>query len=94
MIAVWFYPARMARETRSTDFRVGEEASEPEIVLRLDLGPFSFRVQLGREKISSSFCHKFFPLGDSQIPLNPPLAKGDFTSNSLKFPPFSKGGIE
>jgi hypothetical protein len=28
-------------------------------------------------------CLKFFPLGGSQIPLNPPCSKGDFTSNSL-----------
>ena len=39
-----------------------------------------------------SVCHKFFPLGGSQIPLNPPFSKGDFTSNSLYFPPFFKGG--
>ncbi len=30
-----------------------------------------------------SVCLKFFPLGGSQIPLNPPFSKGDFNSNSL-----------
>jgi hypothetical protein len=28
----------------------------------------------------------------SKIPLNPPLAKGDFPKNSAKFPPLIKGG--
>jgi hypothetical protein len=28
-------------------------------------------------------CYKFLPLGDSQIPLNPPFSKGDFPCNSL-----------
>ncbi len=39
-----------------------------------------------------SVCHKFLPFGGSQIPLNPPLSKGDFNSNSLQFLPFFKGG--
>jgi hypothetical protein len=30
-----------------------------------------------------SVCHKFFPLGGFQIPLNPPFSKGNFSSNSL-----------
>ncbi len=28
----------------------------------------------------------------SEIPLNPPLQKGDFCSFSIKFPPLLKGG--
>ena len=29
-----------------------------------------------------------------KIPLNPPLTKGDFLGNSVKFPPLTKGGRE
>ncbi len=41
-----------------------------------------FNDTFGRAKNGYSVCHKFLPLGGSQIPLNPPCSKGDFNSYS------------
>ena len=45
------------------------------------------KVSLGR---AYSVCHKFFPLGGSQIPLNPPLQRGTFPAIPAVLP-FLKG---
>ena len=38
-------------------------------------------------------CKEMIVVMKSQIPLNPPLSKGDFTKQFLTLPPFSKGGL-
>jgi hypothetical protein len=38
-------------------------------------------------------CQKFLLRAAFKIPLNPPLAKGDFQRDFAKFPPLTKGGL-
>jgi hypothetical protein len=37
-------------------------------------------------------CQKFLLIAAFKIPLNPPLAKGDFQTDFANFPPLAKGG--